>query len=210
MSDVVSLERDVSQHGEQPILLDYFYRRSKPVHKILVDVGAFGKQFSNTWALLCREGWRGVLIEADPERFEIVKKDFATKKVVILNVAAGWEDKEIDFHLHSELGHNSFIENWYPQDDTGKTIKIRTRPLADILKENGIPWDFDLLSVDTEGFDEVIMMKLFQSEYRPRVIVTECTSYANADGLFGDAGYKFLTKTGNPEYGNYIYIRSES
>jgi FkbM family methyltransferase len=142
---VIVSERDVSQHGEQPILLDYFYRRNKPVHHILVDVGAFGKEMSNSWALLCRPEWKGVLIEPDPDRIKIVQRDFGRKKVVILNVAAGWEDKEIDFHLHSELGHNSFIENWYPQDDTGKTIKIRTRPLADILTECGIPWDFDLL-----------------------------------------------------------------
>jgi hypothetical protein len=39
------------------------------------------------------------------------------------------------------------------------------------------------------------------------VVVTECTSYADADGLFRSQGYSLHRKTGNPEYGNLIYVR---
>lgn len=199
-------EFNYSQHGEQPIILRYF-QEHVPTHSILVDVGALGRQLSNSWALLIR-GWKGILIDADPARFETIKLEFSQQNAEVICVGVGDCECEMDFHLHSVLGHNSFLPDWYPQSATGKAIKVKVRPLADILSERQIPFNFDFLTIDTEGMDERIMKKFFaDSEYRPRMVVTECTSYANAEELFGKYGYRLLTKTGNPVYGNLIYVR---
>lgn len=198
--------RDYSQHGEQSVILGYF-QRNPPVHKMLVDVGAFGIEMSNSFALLSMD-WKGLLIEADTLRFNIIKSEFAGKNVEVMNIGVSDCEDKLSFYHHSELGHNSFLSDWYPPDKTGLFVPVKVRPLADILVEKKVPLDFDMLSVDTEGLDYKIVSKLLKdSMYRPKMIVTESTSYADADGLFVPFGYKYVTKTGNPQYGNFIYVR---
>lgn len=195
----------VSQFGEYEVL-EALFRKILPTNKFLVDVGCLGKMFSNTWDFLAN-GWKGIVIDADPQRMEVIQQDFAGLNAEIINVGVSDCEGELDFHLHSAIGHNSFLKDWYPATDTGQSVKVRVMPLVDILKERNVPHDFDLLSVDTEGMDEKIMTAFLKSEYRPRVVVTECTSYTDAMGLFGSCGYMYHTKTGNPEYGNLVFVR---
>lgn len=185
---------DYSQSGEQKKVLKYF-EHYRPVHRILVDIGAFGKYLSNTFALL-ETGWRGILIEPSPNRIETVKQDFAGKDVEILNIAIGAEEKEMDFYLHSVAGHDSLLPDWYP--DTlmeHSVVKVRTRVLADVLEERGIPHDFDLLSIDAEGMDFVIVEQLFQSKYRPRMVIVEDLEKLEKKELFAAEGYRVLART---------------
>ncbi|KDO31467.1 hypothetical protein SPRG_04082 [Saprolegnia parasitica CBS 223.65] len=65
-----------SQGGEDGVLERVFSRldahegRSSGAGRWCVEFGAWdGKHLSNTWKLLHEEGWRGVLIEADTDRF---------------------------------------------------------------------------------------------------------------------------------------------
>lgn len=194
-----------SQFGEQEVL-EGLFRRFPPTNKFLVDVGALGRMYSNTWGFLSA-GWKGILIDADPDRTEVIRKEFAGLDAEVIQVGVSDATGELEFHLHSAIGHNSFLKDWYPQTKSGKSVSVRVRPLADILRERHVSCDFDLLSVDTEGMDERIMKALLSSEYRPRVIVTECTSYSNANDLFGSHGYSFYRMTGNPQYGNLIYVK---
>jgi len=65
-----------SQHGEDGIIGRIFSLfPQSPTPRFCVDVGAWdGKHLSNTYSLLCSEDpsmkWKGVLIEADRERFD--------------------------------------------------------------------------------------------------------------------------------------------
>lgn len=198
--------KDVSQHGEQPII-EAFFDLSPPKHRFLVDVGAFDKNFSNTWALLF-EGWSGILIEPNPHCAANLRAQFINLKVDILNCAAAEKTGTRDLHLHSDYGHDSLLYSWYPQDRTKATIKVQTYRLCEILAARNVPEDFDFLSIDTEGYDKIIMTDLFSfSRYRPRLIITECTSYGGDVTLFTNQGYSFIKKTGNPEYGNFIFAR---
>jgi FkbM family methyltransferase len=150
----------VSQCGESVILLGIF-NAHPPKHRLLVDVGAYGKEISNTWLLL-KDGWRGFLIEANPERISVIQSDFMGMSVDVIHSGIGDNDEELDFHIHTCPAHNSFIgEGWWDSTATGKTIRVRVRPLADVLFERGVPYDFDLLSVDAEGMDSRIVKALF-------------------------------------------------
>lgn len=196
--------KNTSQHGDQEIIFKYFAEHP-PSTNTLVDVGAFGRDMSNTFALL-ELGWKGLLIEANPDRARIIEKEFAGMDVVILNIGIGHTSGKLPFHIHSELGHDSFDPAWYPQDLTALTLQVKVEPLTKVLRTQKIPPEFDLLSVDTEGLDAAIMIKfLTDGVFRPSVIVTECTSYADAPGLFAQHGYRLLARTGNPEYGNFIF-----
>lgn len=199
---------NVSQHGDQEVIFRWF-EKHPPNNRIAVDVGAFGKAMSNTFALF-ELGWSGLLIEANPDRCKVIRDEFHGFSVKVLNVAAGDAAGKMPLHLHSELGHDSLDPAWYPQDLTGKTIDVRVKPLHKILEAEKIPHDFDLLSIDTEGYDSRIIAKLFAaSKYRPALIATESTSYENAPALFAEYGYEQIAFTGNQEYGNYIFARKE-
>ena len=198
--------KNTSQHGDQEVIFKYFSEHP-PQSRTLVDVGAFGRDMSNTFALL-QLGWKGLMIEANPDRFKACEKDFAGLDVKILNIGIGSAKGRLPLHLHSELGHDSFLEDWYPQDKMNKTLSVEVRPLKDVLIEEGVPEFFDLLSVDTEGLDEKIMKKfLSNSDFRPALIITEAASYVDAPALFKKYGYSLLVKTGNTEYGNFVFSR---
>lgn len=205
---IYEVSKNTSQQGEQEIIFKYFSEHP-PANRRLVDVGAYGVDMSNSFALL-ELGWKGLLLEASPDRCEIIKRDFAGLDFTLLNVGAGSAVGRLTFYLHTVPGHNSFLPDWYPQTLTDQTIKVGVVPLKTALLENEIPPDFDLLSIDTEGMDEKIMKKLLSnSVYRPALIVTESTSYEDAEALYSRYGYSLLARTGTPEYGNLIFSRNE-
>ena len=199
---------DVSDFGAQAIIFKFF-TDNPPRNQCLVDIGAHGKNSSNSFGLLTC-GWKGLLIEANPELARKCKQDFAGLNVKILNIGAGDVTARLHLNLNRVVGSSSFLPDWDPKQHTGKKVLINIEPVDKLLKENGVPADFDFLSVDTEGMDERIMKKLFEdSAYRPRLVITECTSYANANKLFYDYGYTFMAKIGNEMYGNLIYFRKD-
>lgn len=197
---------DTSQHGEQKIIFQWFSDHPAK-HHCLVDVGAFGKYLSNSFGLLNLD-WHGLLIEPSPQRINIVREDFKGLAVNILNIGVNSRHDKIPFYLHGVAGHDSFLREWYPESATDKQVMIDVVPLKDVLQAENIPFDFDLLTIDTEGLDEKIMKKfLSSSEYRPAMIITESTSYADAPGLFAKYGYDLLTNVGSEDYGNFIFTR---
>ncbi len=198
--------RDYSEHGDQQIIFQYFNDHT-PVYKHLVDVGAFGKQLSNSFGLL-EMGWKGLLIEASPERFKTVQREFKGFDVTCLNIGISDRPQKSPFHLHTVPGHDSFVADWYPPTATDQAILIQQKALHVVLQENNIPLDFDFLSIDTEGMDEKIMKKFFNaSEYRPRLIVTEWNAPNDASGLFHKFGYEQIGKTGAAGFENLFFAR---
>jgi FkbM family methyltransferase len=197
-------------------IIDNFFKENPPKHKVFVDVGAYGIDGSNTYHLL-EEGWSGILIEADPLRAQKIRYDCNGKDVKVLNFVIGDSNAEGTFYFRSNPQHNSLLADWHPKERVGES-KITLRPLADVLSERNIPRDFDLLSIDTEGMDERIMRKFFESEYRPKLIITEVVSYTDLS-IF--KGYRQLTKThtgyrdwirevlGRKTYGNLFMMKEE-
>ena len=200
--------KDYSQHEVQKIIFQYFTDHP-PKHRLLVDVGAYGKDMSNTFALL-EHGWRGLLIEAHPTRLKNVEKDFAGLDVEILSIGISDKRGALPFYIHTVAGHDSFMPDWFPATAGHEQVSVETYPLKDVLEEKKFPKDFDLLSVDTEGMDEKIMKKFFASStFRPSLIVTECTSYKDAAALFKRFGYSKIAFQGAPDFGELIFSKDE-
>jgi len=195
---------DFSQHGTQAIIFKYF-STYPPFHNVLVDVGAYGRFLSNSFGLL-KLGWKGLMIEPNPDRIKVIEREFAGLKIVVLNVGIGDVEGFLPFHLHITSGYESFSPDWAPQDKSGKVLSVYVFPLACVLSDMKIPKNFDMLNVDTEGFDFKIITALFKSsDYRPRLIITEANSYPDAVGLFKEFGYSLHALAGNPEDGNLIF-----
>lgn len=205
------MQQDLSQGGEGRFLCNHF-KDCPPEEKFLVDVGAYGRQNSNSWNLIS-EGWKGLLIEANPQRVPVIETDFAGLDYKLLNIAVGSSNTTDKLLIHSREGSSSFLPTWEPEGCTGQTIEVQVRILAEVLREQAVRSDFSLLCVDIEGMDKEIIDGLLVTEFRPKAIVTEVFSYGSdtkAVLFFLNHGYKFLYRfeVGNP-WGNMMFVRKE-
>ena len=210
---------DHSQFGEGKFLRKYF-DENPPKYKLLVDVGAFGIEMSNTYDLIVQGNWGGLLIEPMPIEvfWEPLREAVRQREnIKILNIAVSDSRGVAVAYVHKIPGHNSLV---FKQEHKEKR-EIATRTLSDVLEGKGIPTDFDLLSVDAEGLDYRIIKNLFEkSSHRPRIIVIEREKpllehyqfevvpreeTVEHGGIFGRFGYTQIFET----YGNKIFELKE-
>jgi FkbM family methyltransferase len=167
---------DHSQCGEVASLIRLMVNRSA-IHCLLVDVGANGKKGSNSYDLLREFGWRGLLIEANPNLMEGLCRDFGKLDVEIVNCAVS------DYSGNGVLyiGVNDDVSSLQEQNAAGwgptrGQIAVTVRRLSKILDENGIPRDFDLLSLDIEGQDVAVFNEVVEAGYRPQWVIIEASN----------------------------------
>jgi FkbM family methyltransferase len=197
---------DVSQHRTQEVLFRYFAAHP-PAHTLLVDVGAFGRFMSNSWALL-KHGWQGLLIEPNPARRSVIEAEFAGLNFELVCCGIGDAYDRLPFHLHSTSGYDSFSPDWLADDRSDVSIMLDVSPLSPVLMCRGFPRTFGLLSVDAEGFDERIISKFFEDgHFRPDLIVVEAVSFPVASDLFDRNGYSLFAVAGPASTGNLVYSR---
>jgi len=210
--------QDTSQDDTVKAIFTYFIEHP-PVHSLLVDVGAYGKDLSNTFALLS-QGWRGLLIDANPERLTIIKEEFASLNVDVLNIGIGDAIETLPLYLHKghgksaqekdrDVGGTSFFKGWFGHWETGRTIQMDIVPLHTVLTGKKYPKDFDLLSVDTEGFDKRIIENLFiNSDFRPGLIIAELFSFSKDIDIFKRYNYTQIKTSGVGPWGTIIFSRN--
>ena len=162
--------RDNSQNGEFSIFLGY----ARPSRGgIVVDVGAKQKQGSNSYDLMAQYGWRGLLIEANPDNIPVIEREFSGLNYELHQAVVSNVDGPATFYL-------SFMSSLLPEMaahyGTTNAVQVTTQRLGPILAEHSIPKDFDLLSLDIEGVDVPVMIDLLASGYRPRWVWIEARS----------------------------------
>lgn len=163
-----------------------------------LEIGAYHPtRLSNTYRLYMK-GWTGVVIEPNPD----VKNLFYKSRP---------RDKFINFGISDngiKLKYYKFLIpalNTFSKTEANKSIgkghnlvrkeMILTIKITDIVKEN-----FDLLSIDTEGFDAVILKTWPWAKFKPKVICVE----SDVKRLLIDKGYILATTTKN----NFIYVKN--
>lgn len=171
------LMRGHTQFGELGILLNRLCLRACP-DAVVVDVGARGRDRSNSFDLLSRFAWRGVLIEANPALISEIRRDFAGLDIVLVECAVSDYEGEADFHIGINDDVSSLnYENAHAWGDPTATIRVKVRRLSSILEENSIPLEFGVLSIDLEGEDVRVLNDLIgSSEFRPQWIVIEASN----------------------------------
>lgn len=143
-----------------------------------VDIGAHVGIYGSNTRALWKKGWSGVLIEPDPQSFLALEKLYPDRqRLKLLNVAVTREDGTAQFAQHSDPNYTGWhsldpkwIETW--PKGTANYILVKTRSMTSLLKDGTIPRDLDFLSVDTEGYDHLIIESMPQ-DFRPRLIVVE-------------------------------------
>jgi FkbM family methyltransferase len=163
---------EVSQYGEVSLLLRQFIKPG-----IVVDVGARGRERSNSYDLLRWFGWKGLLIEANPTLSDQILREFAGLDIELVTCAISDTTGMGTLHLGVNEDISSLdsacTQAWGPINGA---IEVPVRRLRDVLDEHGVPHKFDLLSIDAEGEDcKILNDTIANSVYRPRWVIIEAS-----------------------------------
>lgn len=170
-----SLTNDQTQFGEFTLLLQRMLKAKEP--RLVVDVGARGKERSNSFDLLKSFGWRGLLIEANPALADQIRIDFAGLDVALEVCAASDWEGEATFHL----GINDDVSSLNPEaalgwGETRGAITVPVLRLPTLLERHAVPRDFDLLSIDIEGEDIRVLNDTVAQGWTPRWVIIEASN----------------------------------
>lgn len=178
------LIHDQTQYGELELIIKRWMTNA--VHdRWVVDVGARGKERSNSWDLLKSFGWKGLLIEANTALIPEIESDFAGLDFQLLNCAVSDYEGESTFYI----GVNDDVSSLDKEASSGwgplaGEMKVPVRRLAPLLKDHGVPEKFGLLSIDIEGEDIKVLNDLIAtSAYRPRWVLIEASYNFNTKAL---------------------------
>ena len=169
-----TLINDNSQNGEVAYLIRSMVNDSAR-HRYVVDVGARGRDRSNSFDLLKYFGWRGLLVEANPNLISQITSDFEGLNYQLRSCAVANYEGNANFYF----GMNDDVSSLDKEGSAawgelrGECV-VPVRRLPSILLDEGVPEDFDLLSLDIEGADISVMNDLISnSSYRPTRVIIE-------------------------------------
>jgi FkbM family methyltransferase len=169
------VNRSWSQEGEDMVLHRIFGSKKTGFY---VDIGAHHPmRFSNTH-FFYRRGWSGINIDAMPGSMKEFEK--YRRRDINLELGVAQQQGILDYYVFNEPALNSFSaslseernileNNYYIQ----KKIKIKTKPLHEILACHLKGRKIDFLNVDVEGFDLNVLQSNDWSKYRPRFVLAE-------------------------------------
>lgn len=161
-----------------------------------VEVGANDpKVESQSWHLE-REGWRGILIEPQPDLADRLRRE---RTAQVFPVACSSPDRAgTMMHLHVAGAFSSFTPNLMVTGVRAeRSIDVPVRTLDDILVEAKAPQPIDLLSVDVEGHELDVLRGLDFARWRPRLILLEDHVTSTAKHSFlSRSGYSLMRRTG--------------
>lgn len=202
------------QHGEDAIISILFQKDYKG---FFVEVGALdGVRFSNTY-MFEKMGWDGIVIEAHPDYFNILKKN---RKCDCIWVAVGDLNKEkctfyANFRgslstLDKKADFSGYGKYWGKHEKkiidgfTNGEITVPMSKLDTILKNRKSRVPIDIISIDIDG-SETLALKGFDIRlWRPRVIIFEVSTVPDVIyNYMSDKGYHLSKHIGC----NVIYCR---
>lgn len=147
-----------------------------------------------------RYGWRGVLVEPQPEPFSRLLANYAgVGGLSFVNVAIATTRGRHAFYCNQTDLIGGLREEVTRRNKLGgnvKKIEVDAITFADLLFEQQIA-RIDLLAIDTEGYDLEILKMIDFGRLRPRVIRYEICNMSDAEfqeseNLLVRQGYRFF------------------
>lgn len=189
-----------AQHGED-IILDVFFQ-DEPTGYV-VDVGAAdGVTNSNTWRLLKRPGWCGVLIEPEPHQYQQLAELYGKRRCVLcVDCAIGLQEGPATLWCCDQVStlctkHRDASIAAHGVSFT-ETL-VRVTDLTSLLRDLDAPKDIDFISIDAEGLNYQVWQTLDLTLFYPKLVCIEGKGYAMP-------GYREFCLT----RGNTFYLRED-
>ena len=159
---------------------------------------------SNTAFLEFNMGWKGLLIESIPQKFNQMVKNRANS--ICVNTCLSDVDDEIvefnDVNLMSfvtgarkshEDDKNWILEGEKCQGINSKKYTLKTKKLQTIIEENKIN-KIDFFSLDVEGYELNVLKGINLNKIRPKYILIECTHQKEIFEYMSSNGYTCIDK----------------
>jgi FkbM family methyltransferase len=201
-----------AQAGED-LIIDFAARAMRIEDMTYLDIGAHHPiQYSNTY-LFYKRGFRGVLVEPDPELMATIKR--ARPRDICIEAGIGLETTTAaPFYVMSTRTLNTFSEpeaRRYEAMGTQRIDKIIQTPLImlnEILSKHFKDTPPTMLSVDVEGLDYEILSTLDLTTRRPPIVCVETLQYSETREELKDLRItQFLLDNGYFAYGD-TYINT--
>jgi FkbM family methyltransferase len=173
--------------GEDLIVLNLLRDRVAD-RGVYVDVGAFDPVFFSNTLLLRQHGWRGLNIDANPERLELIRRrrpgDVCVRAVVSDTV------RPVRYLRYPTEGLNRIVNGDDPDvrntrgEEPVGVEDVTTCTLASVLDKH-LPGGtaIDFLNVDCEGEDLKVLQGLDWARWRPRVVAAEANTAPERERL---------------------------
>ena len=176
--------------------------------KTFLEFGATdGIEFSNSYMLENRLGWKGVLSEPSPQWHESLRRNRKNTKIITQCIWS--KSKEtLDFFMSDagvystlndfvDIDKNSMPENTALRKRKGKVIPVKTITLNDVIDEHFNNITPSYISIDTEGSEYEILKSFNFVNYRPKLFTIE-HNYTDLeikiDDLMSENKYKRVFK----------------
>lgn len=203
-----------SQFGEDFIIESLIPKQKTGIY---VDIGANHPiKFSNT-LLFYKKGWRGINIEPNTSRIKLF--NILRRRDTNLNIGIGEKESEMYFNIFKESTLSTFDQKAATEyknmgHKLDKVVRVPVLPLSKVFDLHIKDKNIDIMSVDTEGFDMIVLKSNDWNKYRPRFIILETLEYRNDgngkklndtyDEYMNNIGYKKIADT----YINTIYEKT--
>lgn len=193
--------RSYAHHGEDVAVLAFFGGR----RGTFVEAGANHPIESSQTYLLERNGWRGVLIEPNPQMAGLCRLHRPQSQVFECALVEPGGPSEVTLHFEdptlTEVARVvSTVGEAERPSRRGVSFVCRARLLDDVLAEAGIG-QIDFLSVDLEGYEAAALRAFDWKRWKPRLISVEdhCESLATWRRV-RSGGYRFLRRIGDNDW----------
>jgi FkbM family methyltransferase len=199
-SDATSVVKEVFSHSQSQILQDIFVllcsNKKRDGYFIEAGVGD-GRFLSNTYMLEKLYNWRGILAEPNLDFINAIQKH----RSAILDTRAVFSKSglQMDFLADEKIGELSTLVNFVDDDAhhrSGRTYRVDTITLNDLLMEHKSPEIIDYVSIDTEGSEFEILKGLDLRRYQVNVFTIEINrnkkKFQNISNLLTPFGYRLV------------------
>ena len=196
------LFHDPAEAHESRLVWEFFGRRRDGV---FVECGANHPVHFNQTYFLEQQGWRGLLVELNPELCALLRAHRPNSKVIEAAVGGPAQAGEIEVRLAQADGHTS-LRPGAGIRLSDQTLRVPLRTLDSILAGSGFD-RIDFLSIDVEGLEIDVLLGCDLAKWKPQLIFVEdeFENYAKHRHLTA-RGYKLVRRT---SYNNW-YVPRES
>jgi FkbM family methyltransferase len=161
--------RSVPEGREQELVREFF-RGAR--HGFFVEVGANRpRHASQTWHLE-QLGWRGVLVEPQPDLAEDLRRARSAQVFAVACSSPENTGRRMRLHVAGALSSLD-RDRMAPGAQAERVIDVPVRTLDEILREARAPAALDFLSVDVEGHELEVLRGFDFGHWRPRLLLLE-------------------------------------